>query len=261
MAGFRFFKMSYADANRKTANLTITSNDAMKIGLVNRDPLFIWQSIGSDDSTPVVFTVDFGTSRTIDSFILTNTNLKGFLLEYLNGSNVWTTLLSETANVATTYFKQFAPVTCQQIRLTMNTTMTANAEKTIQDFIITQQIGQLTGYPGPNFTNNNGNSTKKKMINGKEKFILSGFARSFKLNFQDHVGNPDRDLFTTLVEMVEPVLVWASGGNETQFLHADPGYRLQDIYLMNVDNGYSHKFTGDLYCSGFTAPLTFTETT
>lgn len=261
MAGIRFFRMSFADINRAAVTLTLSNNDAEKLSLINRDPLFTWQSIGSSDSSPVTLTVDFGTARTIDTLILTLNNLKNFQLEYLNGSSVWTQIFAETANTAETYYRKFTPVSTQQVRLTMNTTRTADAQKTVQDFIITQEIGQLVGYPPISFQNNTGNTLKKKMLNGKDKLVLSGFLRVFKLNFTDHVGTADRDLFNTLASLTEAFLLWPCGGDATQFAHGDIGYRLQDIYLVAVDNGYTHQFTQNLYRSGFSAPLTLSEVT
>lgn len=259
MSGIRFFNMNFADPNYRLATVTVSNNSAESISLVNRDNLFKWESIGSDDSNAITLLVDFGTARTVDTLILTNNNLKNFKLEYLNGSAVWVQLLAETSNAESTYFKQFTPVTTQKVRLTMNTTMTANAEKALQDFIVTQQIGQLAGYPKINFKPD-GVQKKKTMLNGKDKFVLSGFSSTITLTFQDYVGNSDRDLFNTLASSTEAFLVWLSGGDATQFVHADLGYRLQDIYLVSVDKGYSHSFKDNLYFSGFNATLTLSET-
>lgn len=259
MAGIRFFKMNFADPNRPGVTISTDNNLSEAISLINRDPLFIWRSIGSDDNNSIILLADFGTPRTFDTLILTNANLKDFTLEYVNGASAWQTLVTETNNTAETYFTQFTPVTGQQIRLTMNTTIAADAEKTIQDFIVTQSIGQLVGFPAVGFKPD-GVQKKKTMLNGKDKFVLSGFSNNITLNFRDHVGAADGELFNTLVSLTEAFLVWPCGGDASQFARSDIGYRLQDIYLVTVDKGYSHTFTKNLYFSGFNATLTLTET-
>ena len=258
MSGIRFFKMNYADPNRIAATVTVDNNNAEATSLVNRDPLFIWSSVGSDDTDTVTLSVDFGTPRTIDSLILTNNNLRNFTLQYLNGSSVWTNVVNVTANAASTFYRQFTPVTTQQVRLQMKTTRIADAEKTVQDFIITQSIGQLVGYPVSTFKPD-GIQKKKTMLNGKDKFVLSGYSNTITLNFRDHMGTNDRDLFNDLVSLTEAFLIWPSGGDAMQFVHDDIGYRLEDIFLVSVDKGYSHTWTKNLYFSGFNATLTLSE--
>lgn len=259
MAGVRFFEMSFADINRDEATLSIDNNSAFVSYLNNRDPLFNWVSAGSNDADTITLEADFGRARTIDTLILNRSNLKGFTLQYLTGSNTWLDLCVETGNTSETFFRQFAPVSTTAVRLLMTTTMTPDAQKSLQDFIITREIGQLVGYPKLTYAPKL-NTTKKKMINQKNKIVASGADISFRLSFQDHVGDNDRALFNTLATFLEPFLVWPSGGNADQFAYADNGYRLQDIFLMTQDTtGYSHTFTKNLYFSGFNADLNLIE--
>lgn len=259
MSGIRFFEMSFADPNRAGVTLDIDNNAALVGHLVNREPLFRWQSSGSDDSDAITLTVDFGVARTIDTLILTVCNLKGFTLEYRDGLGIWIPAVTETSNSDATYFNRFTPVSTTAVRLTMNTTFIADSEKTLRDFVITRQIGQLVGYPSPDLPFKP-TTSKKKMLNQKEKILQNGIDRSIRLNFKDHMGNADRDLFDTLVGMTEEFLIWPCGGNAAQFVHNDRGWRLEDIVLVQIDPaGYTHKFTKDLYFSGMNAGLTLVE--
>jgi hypothetical protein len=259
MAGIRFFKMSFADINRTGVTLGIDNNDTIKDYLVSRNNRFVWESTGSDDSNSITFTVTFDTSREIDTLILTVCNLKGFTLDYLNGVGAWVNLITETTNADETYFQQFTPVSTTAVRFIMNTTMTADQEKTLRDFIITKQIGQLVGYPDIDIPRKP-TSSKKTMMTGKEKILQSGVDNSIRLNFQNHMGNADRNLFDTLVEYTEEFLIWPNGGDSDQFVHNDIGYRAEDIFLVQMDPaGYTHQFTKNLYFSGMNAQVMLVE--
>ncbi len=258
MSGTRFLKMNYSDINRAEASIVIDNNNAEVESLINRDPFWVWQSIGSNDDTDTVtLTASFGVARTMDTLLLINHNLKNFSFEYWNGA-VWIEILAETANVEDVYFSKFTPVSTDQVRLIMNSTIVADSEKTIQDFIATGQLGQFAGYPEVELTDTT-DRVKKRMLSGKEKITISGPQVKANIRFKDYTGNTDRTLVNTLRELREEFLIWPSGGDASQFAHNDIGYRLSDIYLVTIDKGFRHKFTKGLFKSGMSGNLIFTE--
>ncbi|MEM0951935.1 MAG: hypothetical protein AAGI66_07315 [Cyanobacteria bacterium P01_H01_bin.74] len=257
MPGFKFFKLSHADIYNQSALATISNNEALIQQLFNRDEYIAWESIGSNDDETIVLEIDFGSARTFDCLILNKTNLKAFNLEYFSGS--WVTLLTVSDNLNSTYYGKFPAVTATLVRLSMIKTVIPNAEKTIQDVVITEEIGQLVGYPALRTTFARTKNTKE-LINGKNKFLQKGRKLNFTLSFVDHVGTNDRALFHTVTNLSEPFLLWPCGGNVEQFAYPDFGYRLEDLFLVQVDeNGYSHEFTKNLYKSGFRASLRLKE--
>lgn len=259
MSGIRFFKMSFADPNRAGVSVSIDSNDAIKDYLTNRENLFCWASTGSDDANPVTLEVTFDTAREIDTLILVKNNLKTFSFDYLNGVGSWVNLITESTNSEETYFSQFSAVTTTSVRLVMTATMVADAQKTMRDFIITKQIGRLVGYPRVSMPTKP-TSQKKTLVTGKHKILQSGVDTVLRVNFKDHVGTADRTLFNTLVESTEEFLIWPCGGDMTPFAHGDKGWRLEDIFLVQLDPaGYTHEFTKNLYFSGMNASLTLIE--
>lgn len=259
MSGILFFKQSYADVNQTTASATIDNNASLLPYLFNRDEYIHWSSIGSNDASDVTLVCDFGVSRSVDSLILRKTNLKAFTLEYLTGASTWNTALTVTDNMKTTYYGAFNAVNTSIVRLTMQTTQVPNAEKEIYDFFITGKIGQLVGYPGVDLDYAPVSDTKT-MLNNRMKNISKGREFSLSIDFNNHVGTNDRDLFYTLTNAREPFLVWLCGGNDTQFSHNDFGYRLDDLFLMQMNKrGYGHSLTKGLYRSGFKASLDLEE--
>lgn len=258
VAGVRFFEMSFCDYARAEASVTPNNNAAEAESLINRDADWVWESVGSDDTDTVTITVDFGRSRAFDTLILTLCNLKGFSLSYRASGGSWTTILTETANAAETYFARFAEVTAQEVRLAMTTTQTPDAQKTLRDLILTRQIGQLVGYPAVKITDAE-KPSKKEMITGKARYVQDPARAEVSIQFRDHVGAADRDLVDALRRWREEFLVWPCGGNEAQFAHADIGWRLEDIFLVTRDRGFSHQFTKNLYFSGMTGSLDLVE--
>ena len=258
MSGVRFFEMSFCDIARAEASVTPSNNPAEADSLVNRDPDWVWESIGSDDTDTVTIAIDFGAPRAFDALILTECNLRGFALAYLGGGGVWTTILIEADNTDATVFRQFAEITAQQTRLTMTTTQTPDAQKTIRDLIITRQIGQLIGYPSVKIADAE-KPTKKDMLSGKSRYVLDPPRAEIAIAFKDHVGAADRDLVDVLRRWREEFLVWPCGGDQTPFAHADKGWRMEDIFLVTRDKGMTHEFTKNLYFSGMTGVLDLVE--
>lgn len=258
MAGIIFFEMSWADITRTTVSRSITHNTSLLDNMFNRDIFYDWVSVGAaSDSTTVTLEIDFGVARAFTYLFLKETNLKNFSLQYWNGSS-WTTIFSEAANTSSFYQKTFSQVTAQKVRLLMNGTIVANQEKAVGEFILTKLIGQLVGYPEIDF-NNDKNTISKAMLSGRYKTVSDGGSVKIKLNFKDYMGAADRALFATLFNKTEAFIVWLCGGDTTQFAYADEGYRLQDLYLVAIDDGYTHKFTKNLYSSGFNATISLSE--
>lgn len=258
MSGVRFFNMSYADPNRRGVSLAIDNQENNIDALVNRDPLWVWESSGSDDTDDITFTIEFDRSREVSSLLLLGNNLKEFTLQRRDGAGAWIAVLSETSNVDVDYFNEFSPVTTDAVRLIMSKTMVSDEEKTIREFIVTKSIGQLEGYPKLRFSVS-GASQQKTMFGGKTKFVANEVSHNLDLTFKDHIGDNDRDLFKTLLSLTESFLVWPCGGDETQFAHGDIGYRRGDVYLMGVARGANHEFTKNLYFSGFNSSLRLSE--
>jgi len=258
-AGVRFFEMSYADIKRDSVAITVTSSEAAKLFPFSRDPFSVYQSTGSDDLTTETIEINFATSRTIDSLILVSNNFKAFNFDYWDGSAWQNAFTPVTGNEETTYFKQFSEQTTTKVRLQVDTTMSADAEKSIGQLIITKSIGQLVGYPEIAYVDND-RPTVNRMIDSKESIVWAGTHKVVELNFRDYVGNADRTLFIALAERYSPFLVWPCGGDTDQFLHIDIGYRLEDIFLVNIDGRrYRHNFFKNAYFSGMNVKVALSE--
>lgn len=258
MAGIRFFKMSYCDINRAETVSTLDNNGANLSMVIGRPDIGRWSSIGSNDTNTITYTCQFQRDRVIDSVFLLNSNLKEFTLEGQWNGGGWSTLINETNNSVVDYFQAISPATVDEIRLKMKKTMTADAEKRLGQFIVTQAIGQLDGYPILE-VNPSKNTTAKTMMNGKKRVVYGGKSTDFRMKFQSHVGENDRDLFRVLYNHPEPFLMWPNAGSSDQFAHLDEGYRRGDVYLVTPNGEYTHGFEKNLFFSGMNAELNLVE--
>lgn len=257
MAGIRFFEMSWSDINRPNVTAEITNNNEQVSFFFNRDTLFNWRSAESNDQDEITLTVDFNQNRLVDSVFILRNNLKRFTLEYLNGS-VWSEVFTEADNTEPDYFRKINPIVTGGIRLKMSETIHPDAQKTVRDLFLTQEIGQFVGYPRAEFSPDPG-LVEKEMLGGRYKLVQEGGSRRLRVQLRDHVGSADRALFSQLFNRKSPFLVWPSAGEDEQFGFADDGWRRQDVMLMMNRSGYQHSFTRDLYKSGMNAALDLIE--
>ena len=131
------------------ASIVSVSSGASSIALiVDRDKNSQWSSSGANsDATTVTMQINFNATKTFDSFILINHNLKSYTVDYWNGSQ-WLAFITATADAsqslplnASKYgnlpgaLATFSPVTTTMIILTITGTQTANQEKAIGEMI------------------------------------------------------------------------------------------------------------------------------
>lgn len=107
-----------------------------------------WVSVGSDDTTNEAIEVTFyegedTINRIFNRFIVLDTNIHDFYLEYYDGS--WHTITETDIddNTDDCIYVSFASVTASKVRLNMLKTIVANEDKYISEFIIAKSTLQL----------------------------------------------------------------------------------------------------------------------
>lgn len=256
----RFFRKNWADFERSYVSASASNGNDLASQVLTRSNRTGWGTSGSNDAESPTLTINMGDLPTFDTIILVNMNWKNYTLEYLHPlTSVWTTLVTVTNNTASTRIHEFAGVQASQVRATIDSTMVADAEKFLSQFIITTAIGQFNAWP-----------VIKDPILGralKEQAVLSG-----KVNILQNLGrytaslripvlsdSEDLTLVETLFGMVEGFLYWPCGGDEDQFSSVRQGYRLQDIYLVRCKNEFQPEFYKGLYGSGIEVRMDLVE--
>jgi hypothetical protein len=256
-----FFEKSVCDYSNTSVVATASEGDDYAHLPFNRDNLTAWVTSGSTDASLTTYEVDFGDYRYFSEIVLLKHNFKSYTLKYWNGAAYvdFSTPVNETTNTLDVKRHSFTEVFSQKVKLTINGTMTANDDKFLFQFIVTNLLGQFAGWPvigTPAFVTNR---QVTKMLSGKVSVqeSLGGF--KFDLSVPNWRIQADLDLIDTLYRLREGFLVWLSGGNEDQFFAAREGYRLEDLYLCRLTSDQSPKYAKGFYKSGLDLKLQFQE--
>jgi hypothetical protein len=299
-SGIYFFTDSKC-LGRDGASCVASSGTLSQDYILNFNKAFVWQSSGSDDTTTETLTITFPSTQTINSLFLINHNFKKFKITYNSGNNftnvktaniydigafadedgaIFTDndsnyftdgeddfstttqeIYFEDYNKNTAYF-EFDSVSVSTIEITIYTTQTADAEKTLNIFSAQEIIGNFSN-SGLDQNNPNINYNEKQYNNILNKpFIRKGietFSCSIRVPYA--FTQADVDLIETLQDREEPFMVWLCGGkqgNNYFRVNAKP-YRLEDVYrVQNVRNS-SPSFNQNIYVTGYNNSLNVVE--
>lgn len=259
--GIKFFEQSKnLDA---TASAPI-SGDASVSSLLDSNKETFYRSVGSSDVVTEEIEITFSESKTIDRLFISNFNGKDFNVMY-DVAGVWThfanvtdingtqTNITETVYAQDTYYAEFDSVSTTKIRIQILKSQVANAEKFINQVIVTEEIATLVGYPQIKKIKLNRQLRSKKTVSGKFSVQKSLESFNYQLQFSDYpsssVYNVDVDVMLTLNDSEEPFLVWLCGGRfgTPYFNYTLPGFRLKDIIQMQISSSYDLNYTSNIY--------------
>lgn len=153
-----------------------------------------WTSVGSNDTITEFIEIEFKTAdgssenRTIDRVILTGCNAKLFRIytSYWNGLSYDAYVLKDTVsgNAVENHIRTIASTSCGKVKIEMDTTIVANAEKYISEFVVTQLIWEAT-MPMDGFNiKNKQKAVIRRLYNGKGQKILHYDKWAAKIEFK-----------------------------------------------------------------------------
>jgi hypothetical protein len=258
-----FFKKNKADYQNPSAVVTASEGGTFAPFVQRRSNGIGWMTTGSVDANHTTLTVNFNDIQTISDLILVKHNFANFNVKYWNGS-AWTDFspaVSRSGVTESTTRASFSAVQTTQLQLTINGTQVPNSDKKLSQFIATELIGQLKGWPTikkPSFNKNKQNS---KMLSGKVTVgeNVGGFACDLEVKLWS--DSSDLSIVETLYGSGSGFLVWLCGGDQSQFSSVRQGYRLEDFFLMKCTNDYSPEWFSGLYSSGLNLTLSLAEVT
>ncbi len=264
--GIRFFRKSVFDADNTLASVDMTDSVAANDGsaftdlMRNRDNLSGWGTTDSSDAGLTTMVIDLGDTRDMDAIILAEHNLKSFTLKNGDGTtwNNFSTTIAPTDNTESTTYHSFDSTTATHLQLIMNSTQVVDADKFIRQFIVTEQIGELTIQPEiqPEW-----DKSRKvtKYLSGKSHITKSVGAFRCRIRMGVVSNDADLTLIETLFNAYDGFLVWPCGGDVAQFETIREGYRLQDIFLMDLINDYAPQFNDSRWNHGIPIDLRLVE--
>jgi len=265
--GIKFYKKNILDLSNTLPSFTVSDSVATNTGqdfvslMRNRNNNSGWATTGSTDAGTTTMVVSFGETKTMTRILLLGHNFKSFTLKYWNGVS-WTdfsTPISETTNTYDSTFHSFTEVATTQLQLIINGTQTPNADKYLKQFIVTESLGEFSIEPEvrPQWDKDR---KITKFISGKSYVAKSVGAFNVNLKMKSAYNDADLTLVESLFNTYEGFLVSLCGGTETQFTDGvRQGYRLEDIFLMDVSNEYSPEYIESRWANGLPIDLKLVE--
>ena len=253
--GIMFFRKNKIDLSQSNVSITVTDSVATNTGqsftdlLRNRSNNNGWSTTGSTDAASTTLVVDMTDSLPIDNILLVSHNLKAYTIKYWNGS-AWTnfsTTIAETTNSATTTRHTFTSVSTSQIQIIITGTMVANADKRLAQLILTETLGTFTVEPVVSRPRVSRNRKVSTSLSGRKKVFKSVDAFSCNLKHDTVKLDADCDIIELLFNLYNPFLIWLCGGTITQFNYERQGYRLQDIFYVDIINDYEPEWINGNY--------------
>ena len=131
---------------------------------------------------------------------------------------------------------------------------------TIKKIIMTTEIGTLEGYPVISRLQFSDNARVFKSKAGQR--LISKQQRTLEnltLSFKNYVNPNDIELMHQLHRREDPLLIWPSGGKESQFRYLQEGIRNQDIYRVQSAGQIGMRLKDGSYYSVMDSRITFHE--
>jgi len=252
------------------ASAAASSNTAAQNLCLGTNKYFKWQSSGSNDSTTETLVITLSSAVEISRLFLIDHNLKAFTVKYGAGAGsdfAGVTGLDEysdskiqlTACARDTSYFQFTPVTTNRLILTMTTTQTANAQKYLNQFIVTNELGTLRGYPKMNGISLDRNAQREEAISGRFQIQKGYEVAGFDLSLSTYPYQDDLDLLDSLHDREDDFLVWLCGGLPDQFRLKQRGFRAKDVYQMQIDKALRNSYEKNIYLMGANQSYSFLE--
>jgi len=265
--GISFFEKSkslFADGATAVASSN-TPDQNLPLGT---NKFFTWESIGSDDTTTETITVTLATPVAISRIFLVGHNFDDFQIQYgasLDFTNVLgldsysDNLISETGFTRNTAYYEFDSVTTDTIIITADTTQVVDAEKVINQIIITNELGTLVGFPQMAGLGFDRNERSQKAVSGRSHIEKGYETVQFGLGLEAYPVQADVTLLESLHDRNEPFLVWLSGGNPDNFKIKTRGFRVEDVFQVQTTGGLATGYFKNLYKSGVVQSFGFQE--
>lgn len=256
---------------RNGASCVASSGATAQDNILNFDKNFAWSSVGSNDSTTETLTITLPEATAITRIYLTGINWKNFNIKY-NGSNNFsnvTTLdatggasIAETNWTKSTAYYEFDSVSVTSITITINTTQTANQQKTCNIFCATTEIGTFSN-SGLFQVNPTIDFNERQETNITNRVFIEKGIETFSCTLSaPYIAlQADLDIIETMKNSQEDFIVWICGGgygSDFARLEQKP-YRLQDIYRMQVVGSSSANFYNNSYFTGIVDSLRLVE--
>lgn len=271
--GIKFFQRSKC-LLEDGASIVASSGDASADRCLDRNPVSYYRSVGSTDMTNETLEITFDSMKTFSRILLLDHNFKEFSVKY-DVAGVWTDFanvvdldgsqatISETVYSKDTAYYEFDSVTTGKILISVLKTQVVDAEKYLNQVIVTNEIGTLQGYPQIRNIGLDRNIRNEKMLSGRVLSMKSDEFFKVGLDFKDYPASlsDDIDLIFSLHDIEEPFLIWLCGGKygSNYFRKQARGYRLRDVIAVQLIAPLAPIYSDNVYVNSLNFSASFQE--
>jgi hypothetical protein len=266
--GIKFFRKNKIDLDYSGVDISITDAVASDKGddfvhfLRNRNNTSGWATTGSSDAANTQIDIDMGSRKDVDCILLVEMNFKNYTIQYYDEDLAsWTnfsTSINVTNNTTATRLHTFNSVSARLFRIIITATFVANADKFMTQLIITEALGEFSFQPRIKPVIDRSRKATK-YLSGRSHIIKSIAAFEVAIEMQGVTADVDLSLVENLFDSYEGFIVWLCGGTITQYDTERIGYRLKDLYLVNVANEYRPEWGQSRYKNGIEVDLKLLE--
>ena len=129
----------------------------------------------------------------------------------------------------------------------------------VAQFIGTQDLGQLEGYPVVSNNRFDQNLSINKAASGRQMITKNVGGYSMRLSVAIWNIAADLALVQSLYDQFSGFLIWVNAGEESQFSNPVRGFRFEDIYFVKPTNSFSPVKYKGLYTAGYRIDIDVAE--
>lgn len=263
-----WFEKNKIDLENIDTSITITDAIATNTGqdfidfMRDRKNHTRWMTTGTTDAALTQIDIDMGDVKAITDILIIGHNFKNYTIQYRTGIGSFldfSTTINPTTDSNTTTAYNFSQVQANEIRIIINGTQTVDAEKYIQQLIITDRIGQFEGWPQIKTPRLGTNKRKNKMLDGKTHILEGIEVFSCTLDVRHWRKATDIDILETIYFKREGVLMWINADTASQFFLDLKGYRKENIFLVRPSDDWRPEFVSGIYTAGIKSSVRLVE--
>lgn len=266
--GIKFFALSYLDHTQNGVTLSVTDSVAFDTGgdfineIRNRSDKDGWMTSGSNDAANTELLVTFSDLTEFTRILLLNHNFKNFTMQYYDeDTNAWadfSTPIAVTNFAGKSSYFEVERVFTFKVKLTIQGTQTPNADKSLRQFLICEEIGELVTELNidPVFDDDRKIS---KYVSGRNYVTKSIGGIKIKLTMSSIGRADDLELIEYLHSLYGGFHTWLCGGDITQYETVRNAYRMEDIFYTLVSTLYNPQWRDGRYYNGMIINFTLVE--
>lgn len=264
----KFFDKNRIDLQYSDIQITVTDATAYNNGqdfvnrMRDRKNYTAWMTTDSNDAALTQLDINLGDQKAITDIIIVGHNLKNYTIQYRSGIapfDDFPTAIAPTNDTGSTSAYNFTQVQATDIRIIINGTQVADADKVIKQLIITKSLGQFEGWPQIKKPKIDTNKKITKMLSGKSRIVEGLESFSCTLDVKAWRIQEDLDLVEQIYFKREGVLMWINANDPAQFFLDLKGYRQSDIFLVRPSDDYGMEFLSGVYVNAVKTSMSLVE--